>query len=148
MNYNIMKTKLILGARLSLFILSSLACAAQASTYAYVANADSANISVFRLDETSGALTAVQTLVVGGTVMPMALSPDHHTLYAALRSKPYQVLTLTINPADGQLTLRHASPLAESMAYISTDNTGRWLFSASYGGRSEEHTSELQSHSD
>ncbi len=129
-----MKTKSIYGARISLFILSSFACVAQASTYAYVANADSADISVFRLDETSGALAPVQTLTVGGTVMPMALSPDRHTLYAALRSKPYQVLTLAINPADGRLTLRHASPLAESMAYISTDNTGRYLFSASYGG--------------
>lgn len=129
-----MKKKSTYAAHISLLILSSFACATQAATYAYVANADSADISVFRLDQASGALAPVQTLAVGGTVMPMALSPDHHALYAALRSKPYQVLTLAINPADGRLTLRKSSPLAESMAYLSTDHTGRYLFSASYGG--------------
>ncbi|NDL61499.1 lactonase family protein [Acerihabitans arboris] len=129
-----MKITLTRCTQLSLLLLSTCAGAAQAATYAYVSNADSADISVFRLDEASGALTPVQTLGVGGTVMPLALSPDKHHLYAGLRSKPYQVLSLAINPADGRLTQRQAAPLAESMAYISTDNTGRWLFSASYGG--------------
>ncbi len=112
----------------------TIAGTAHAATYAYVSNADSADISVFSVNEANGALTPVQTLAVGGTVMPLALSPDKHHLYAGLRSKPYQVLSLAINPADGRLTQRQAAPLAESMAYISTDNTGRWLFSASYGG--------------
>lgn len=129
-----MKTTLTRYTQLSLLILSTTAGMAQAATYAYVSNADSADISVFRLDEVNGALTPVQTLAVGGTVMPLALSPDKHHLYAGLRSKPYQVLSFAINPADGRLSQRQAAPLAESMAYISTDNTGRWLFSASYGG--------------
>ncbi|WP_413728920.1 lactonase family protein [Sodalis sp. RH22] len=123
---------------LSLLLLAALtttlAGAAHAATYAYVSNADSADISVFSLNEADGALTPVQTLAVGGTVMPLALSPDKQHLYAGLRSKPYQVLSLAINPADGRLTQRQAAPLAESMAYIATDRTGRWLFSASYGG--------------
>lgn len=129
-----MKITLPRLTRLSLILLSTFACAAQAATYAYVSNADSADISVFRLNETNGAIAPVETVAVGGTVMPLALSPNKQHLYAGLRSTPYQVLSFTINPADGRLTKQQASPLAESMAYISTDNSGRYLFSASYGG--------------
>ncbi|MGG1948948.1 beta-propeller fold lactonase family protein [Trinickia sp. NRRL B-1857] len=108
--------------------------AVHAATYVYVSNADSRDISVFRADAQSGALTAVETVPVGGTVMPMALSPDHHKLYAALRSEPYSAVTFAINPLDGKLTELARSPLAQSMAYLSVDETGRYLLSASYGG--------------
>lgn len=108
--------------------------AVHAATYAYVSNADSRDISVFRLDAQSGALAGVETVPVGGTVMPMALSPDHHRLYAALRSKPYRVVSFAIDPRDGHLVELGHAPLADSMAYISTDGTGRYLLSASYGG--------------
>ena len=108
--------------------------ASQAATYAYVSNADSQDISVFSLDKSSGSLTAVETVPVGGTIMPMALSPDHLRLYAALRSKPYAVVSFAVNPLDGRLIELGRAPLADSMAYVSTDATGRYLFSASYGG--------------
>jgi 6-phosphogluconolactonase len=108
--------------------------AVHAASYVYVSNADSQDISVFRLDTQSGALAAVETVPVGGTAMPMAFSPDHHHLYAALRSKPYRVVSFAVNPLDGRLLELGRSPLAESMAYISTDATGRYLLSASYGG--------------
>jgi 6-phosphogluconolactonase len=116
------------------FTFAAFMSAAQAATYVYVSNADSEDISVLRLDESNGALSKVETLPVGGTVMPLALSPDHYHLYAGLRSKPYRVLSFAINPLDGHLILLKTSPLAESMAYLSTDATGRYLFSASYGG--------------
>ncbi|WP_321962800.1 lactonase family protein [Paraburkholderia sp. J7] len=108
--------------------------AVHAANYVYVSNADSQDISVFRLDAQSGALAAVETVPVGGTVMPMAFSPDHHRLYAALRSKPYRVVSFAVNPLDGHLVELGRAPLAESMAYVSTDGTGRYLLSASYGG--------------
>lgn len=106
----------------------------QAATYAYVSNADSQDISVFSLDKSNGSLAAVETVAVGGTVMPMAFSPDHLRLYAGLRSKPYRVVSFAVNPLDGRLIELGQAPLAESMAYVSTDATGRYLFSASYGG--------------
>ncbi len=71
---------------------------AHAATYAYVSNGDSRDISVFGVDTSSGALRAIETVPVDGTVMPMALSPDHHRLYAALRSTPYRVVGFAINP--------------------------------------------------
>ncbi|WP_321919417.1 lactonase family protein [Paraburkholderia tropica] len=110
------------------------AVAAHAATFVYVSNADSQNISVFRVDESAGTLAAVETVPVGGTVMPMTLSPDHRRLYAGLRSQPYRVVSFAINPLNGRLAELGRAPLAESMAYLSTDATGRYLLSASYGG--------------
>jgi 6-phosphogluconolactonase len=117
-------TSLVLGA----------AGSAPAATYVYVSNADSQEISVLQLDRASGALRAVETVGVGGTVMPMAVSPDRRLLYAALRSQPFRVATFGIDPASGRLTKLGESALADSMANIDVDKSGRWLFAASYGG--------------
>jgi 6-phosphogluconolactonase len=129
-----MKMMKIVGAVAVLFAASTAASVAQAATYAYVSNADSKDISVFSLDEANGAMTAVETIAVGGTVMPLALSPDHLRLYAGLRSTPYSAVSFAVNPLDGKLFELGRAPLAESMAYVSTDASGRYLFSASYGG--------------
>ena len=104
------------------------------ATYVYVANNISNNINVFRLDQQNGGLTAVQTMAVGGPVAPMALSVESRRLYAAVRSQPYHVANYAIDPQDGKLSLLADSPLSDSMAYLSLDKTGRYLFSASYGG--------------
>lgn len=100
----------------------------------YVSNADSGDISVLRLDRRSGALEPLQTIEVGGTVMPMALSPDRRVLYAGRRSDPMAVVSFSIDPSDGRLTRLGQAPLPASMAYIATDRSGRFLFSASYPG--------------
>lgn len=105
-----------------------------AGTMVYVSNADSQEISVLELDRAQGQLKAVETVAVGGTVMPMAVSPDKRHLYAALRSQPYRVVSFSMDPANGRLKKLAESALAESMANIDTDVKGRWLFSASYGG--------------
>src|SRR6185369_7745447 len=81
-----------------------------------------------------GAVQVVQTLDVGGTVMPMALSPDKRRLYAALRSEPYSVSSFSVVGTSGTLKRVGTAPLPDSMANIMTDRTGRWLFAASYGG--------------
>ena len=114
--------------------LGAAAVAGHAATYVYVSNADSQEISVLQLDRANGALTSVETVGVGGTVMPMAVSPDKRVLYAALRSQPYRVASLAIDPASGRLKKLGEAALADSMANIDVDRTGRWLFAASYGG--------------
>jgi 6-phosphogluconolactonase len=114
--------------------LAAFAAAGHAATYVYVSNADSQEISVLQLDRASGALTALETVAVGGTVMPMAISPDKRMLYAALRSQPYRVVSFAIDPATGKLKKLGEAALADSMANIDVDRTGRWLFAASYGG--------------
>ena len=98
----------------------------------YVSCADSAEIHVLHLDADRAKLTPLQIVESGGTVMPMAISPDRHFLYAALRSEPYAVLAFAISPDDGRLAPIGSAPLPASMAYLSTDTSGRWLFAASY----------------
>jgi 6-phosphogluconolactonase len=44
------------------------------------------------------------------------------------------VLVLDIDPASGRLSPKSVAPLADSMANISVDSSGRYLFAASYGG--------------
>ena len=109
-----------------------------ATTIAYVANADSQDISVFQLNEKNGHVKNIQTFAVGGMVMPMALlkksQQNQKVLYAAIRSEPYKVVVLDIDNATGKLTLQGSAPLADSMANISIDRSGRYLLAASYGG--------------
>ena len=64
---------------------------ASAATWVYVSNADSQEISVLELDRSQGTVKPVETVNVGGQVMPMAVSPDKPFLYAALRSQPFRV---------------------------------------------------------
>jgi 6-phosphogluconolactonase len=103
-------------------------------TRVYVSNADSGDISVLQLDERSGALATLQTIAVGGMLMPMALSPGRRHLYVARRSDPLAVVAFAIDPHSGLLTHLGEAPLPASMASIAVDGSGRWLFSASYGG--------------
>jgi len=100
----------------------------------YVSHAESGEITLFHLDPQRPALVPVQTLAVGGEVMPMALSPDRTRLYAARRSQPREALSFGIDARSGRLQPLGAAALPHSMANIATDRTGRWLFSASYGG--------------
>ncbi len=103
------------------------------STIVYVANADSHDISVLALDDSSGALAEIERFAVGGTVMPLAVSPDRRMLYASLRSAPFRVHSLAIDPASGRLTDAGSAILPASMCWISTEPGGRFLLSASYG---------------
>lgn len=100
----------------------------------YVSNADSQDVSVLELDRGAGTLKPVETVPLAGMAMPMAVSPDKRVLYVALRSQPFRVVSLAIDPASGRLRKLGEAPLADSMANIDTDATGRWLFAASYPG--------------
>ncbi len=107
---------------------------ANARTMVYIANADSREIYVLELNEKNGSSRVVEKVAVTGSVMPLAISPNRKYLYASLRSQPYSVSSFAINPNSGKLTLVKTTPLADNMAYISTDRTGHYLFGASYTG--------------
>jgi len=99
----------------------------------YVANADSHDIAILALDRASGALREVDRHATGGKVMPLALRPDRRVLYASIRDEPYRVLSLSVDTASGRLVEIGSAPLPASMCWISTDQSGRFLLSASYG---------------
>lgn len=100
-------------------------------TAVYVSNADSGDIDVLGM-AADGTLSALQKVGVGGTAMPMAVSPCRHFLYIARRSVPMAVASFAIDAQTGALTRLGEAPLPGSMAYIATDRSGRFLFSAAF----------------
>jgi 6-phosphogluconolactonase len=112
---------------------------AGAATLVYVGNADSNEIYVLRLDRQSGDLTVVENVRIpgitkAGSSTPMAVSPDRRFLYVGTRGEPKIAAGFAIEPASGRLTHVASGPLADSMAYIASDRTGRFLLAASYPG--------------
>jgi len=109
-------------------------------TVVYVSNAASKEIYVLAMNRESGELTLVDKVPVPGTdkpspsSMPMAVAPGRRFLYAALRSDGFPVSSFALDRASGRLTHLGTTPLADSMAYIVTDRSGRYLLSASYPG--------------
>lgn len=114
-------------------VIYGLSMNANATTFAYISSPVDGLISQYSLDETNGKLSLLEQTKAGDMVNPMAISPDGKVLYAALRVKPFQVLGFSIDPKSGHLTELSRGPLAESLAYLSTDRSGRFLMGASYG---------------
>ncbi|HMJ44080.1 MAG TPA: beta-propeller fold lactonase family protein [Pseudolabrys sp.] len=111
---------------------------ARAATFVYVGSSDSQDVTVLEL-KANGDLTPVATTAVPGPAkpggsLPMAVSPNKKRLYVGLRNEPFTAVTFAIDGKTGKLTLVGPGPLADSMAYVSTDRTGKYLLSASYGG--------------
>ncbi len=106
----------------------------------YVANADDQSLSVLELgaDGSLGAIATVpvQQPVQTGRSMVLALSPDRRTLYAAFLggSGSFDVASYAIDVAGAVPVLRGRAPLTDTVAYMTTDRTGRFLVCASYGG--------------
>jgi 6-phosphogluconolactonase len=96
-----------------------------------VSNADSGQLIVLRRGF-DARLDIHHVLELGGHLMPMAFSPARATLYVARRSEPWAVIALTLDQATGRLSLIGESALPASVAYLSLDVSGRFLFAASY----------------
>lgn len=116
-----------------------LAAPAQAATIVYVSNCESNDIYVMQLNRQTGELTLIEKVAIPGIVKagmstPIAISPDRRFLFVATRGEPQSVFTYAIDPKSGKLKLIGSGPLVDSMPYISTDHTGRFLFAASFQG--------------
>ena len=132
--------------RSSLFLLAGalglgllMAAPARAATFVYVGNTDSNEIHVLRMDRASGDLTLVEKVTIPGVTKPgnstpMAVSPDKKFLYAGTRGEPKIAAGFAIDPASGTLKHVASGPLADSLAYMAVDRTGRYLLGASYPG--------------
>jgi 6-phosphogluconolactonase len=115
-------------------VLLSLASSAPvlAGTFVYVSNAEDGDIGMYTL-QADGSLQPGQRFKATKLVMPMAVSPDKRFLIAAVRSKPFQAYSYSIDKSSGALNLVGTGTLAESYPYISLDRSGRFLLGASYG---------------
>ena len=115
-------------------VLLSLASSAPvlAGTFVYVSNAEDGDIGMYTL-QADGSLQPGQRFKAAKLVMPMAVSPDKRFLIAAVRSKPFQAYSYSIDKSSGALNLVGTGTLAESYPYIALDRSGRFLLGASYG---------------
>ncbi|PHM61410.1 6-phosphogluconolactonase [Xenorhabdus ishibashii] len=95
----------------------------------YTASPNSRQIHVWSLNVT-GELSLLQTVNVPGEVQPMVVNPDGKHLYVGIRPQ-FSIVTYAIGE-DGSLEQQAIAPLTGSPTHISTDRTGRFLFSASY----------------
>ncbi|WP_462382792.1 lactonase family protein [Pseudomonas sp. Marseille-QA0892] len=105
------------------------------AAHVYISSPGDGNVTQYRLDERSGALTHVHAFAAANGVAAMTLSPGGEYLYAAAPAeKGNRVLRLAIEASSGQLQASGEAPLADRMSYLSTSHSGRFLYGASYGG--------------
>lgn len=106
----------------------------------YVANSASQDITVFALLEDGRledlATVPIQRPAVKGKSIVLALSPKREFLYASYGNEgaPPTVVSHRIDPATGVPKAFSSTPLGDSVAYLATDRTGRYLLGASYAG--------------
>ncbi len=118
---------------------TSLVAPVLAATIVYVSNAESNDIYVLQLNRETGELTLIETVPIPGVVKsgmstPLAISPDRRFLFVATRGAPQMVVSYAIDAKSGKLKYLGNGPLVDSMPFIATDRTGRYLFAASFPG--------------
>jgi 6-phosphogluconolactonase len=71
-------------------VLGTVSTLASANTFVYVSNAEDGDISSYQLSDTGRLIPGPRT-PAAKLVMPMAASTDGRYLYAASRTKPFQL---------------------------------------------------------
>lgn len=115
------------------FVPASLQSEERFQMFVYVSKAPEQQIQVYQLDPPSKTLRAVETFAVSGTPGALAVGPDKKSMYASLRNIS-KLAGYRLDPATGKLKVLNevALPEGENAAFVSTDRSGKWLFSASY----------------
>ena len=101
------------------------------ATYVYVAAQDDNKVSIFTMDEATGALTIAGEEEVTGGPSLLAISPDRQTLYAGHREVP-EITSHRIDQQTGELAQTGSVTPPGQPAFLSTDRTGRFLLSSYY----------------
>src|SRR5688572_27360480 len=118
---------------LTLVLFVGSAMTLDAATFVYVSMAPEQKIQIFTLDANDGTLTPVDAAAVEGTPGALGVDPHKKFLLASLRTTS-SLASFRIDPATGKLKQLSvaALPKGENAAFVGTDQSGRWLLSASY----------------
>ena len=100
--------------------------------YMYLSITGEGKIALYEMDPDSGGLTFREDVAAGAGVMPLVADSDLERLYAGLRGEP-SVQTYSLDRRTGGITLLGTTPFDWDTTYMSLDNTGRYLLSASNG---------------
>ena len=103
------------------------------TTFVYVAAQDDDQVSIFTMDESSGALKLQSELAFGGGPSLLAISADRQTMYVGHREAA-RISSHRINHATGGLTETGAVDTQDSPTYIVQDRSGRHLLCSFYQG--------------
>ncbi len=109
------------------------------TTFVYVAAQDDDKISIFTLDDATGALSRQSEVGMAGGPSLLAVSHDRTTLYVGHRESA-RISSHRIDQATGGLAETGGVDTQDSPTYLALDRTGRYLLSAYYqGGRVAVH---------
>ncbi len=113
-----------------LILLSNTTC--HAESFVYISLGGEKKIAIYQLNEHDGVLTHVEDVNLEGAPGCLEVSPGKKYLYASVRSAK-QFRSFSIDPESGKLKNISAIPAGGNAAYIATDKSGHYLFSAYYG---------------
>ena len=102
-----------------------------AATFVYVSVAGEEVISIWQMDEESGALTHLSKVDVEGEPGCLTTGPGQKFMFASLRTAG-KIASYRIDPETGGLTLVGMISADADPAYLATDRSGRYLLSAYY----------------
>lgn len=114
-----------------------------ADTLVYVSDGGGQQIVVYQISEETGELKLIEKVDVQAGTGSLAVEPEHKFLFASLRST--STLASYRIGSGGKLDPINATSLdpQANATYVSTDQQGKYLFSASYsGGRVAVHSIE------
>ena len=99
--------------------------------FVYIPLTEERRFLVFAMDGESGKLTLKHDLDLPAQPWQLCISPDKRFLYPQVRDKGYSgVLSFQIDNSTGSVTQIGEVELESDACYVSTDNTGRFLFAA------------------
>lgn len=92
-------------------------------------------ITVFTVDDATGAWTLKKETAVGGSASFLAFDPARRRVVATNEDGGGQIRSFTFDPATGALTPVNAQPAGGAgTTHVSLDPTGKWAFAANYTG--------------
>lgn len=118
----------------ALLLTLGIATMAQAETLLYISDAGNERIVVYRMNDASGELREVQNVDAKAAPGSLCVGPQKKHLFASLRST-FKLASYAI-AEDGKLELLSTADLEPNVpaTYVSTDQTGKYLFWPSYQG--------------
>ena len=99
--------------------------------FVYVSLSNEDRLNVYSMDPETGALDSHAIVAVGNGPGPLCVDPLQRFLYVGLRGGR-QAAAFRLDKGSGRLAPLGTAPLESDPAFISTDNTGRFLFSSYY----------------
>ncbi|HIG28941.1 MAG TPA: lactonase family protein [Verrucomicrobiales bacterium] len=111
------------------FIAAAQLCAAD--HVAYVSLAGENRIQTYRFNDDSGDLKYLDNVVTPGAPGSLYPHPSKKILYAGLRETG-ELASFKVDAQNGSLSLLNTVPVEVDPAYIRTDSSGKFLFSAYY----------------